>query len=131
MTLRKLNPELQTHGARPFAAAVNVAVDEWSIAQAIVKARALDILGELSRRKGQSAEIMYTCDKKALEGDEIFVNFITGSHDAFVVEDADHMLTPRANGNHDEQAALQAALPAGTKNCAVANVYRACAVKVC
>jgi SpoVK/Ycf46/Vps4 family AAA+-type ATPase len=59
------------------------------------------ILGELSRRKGDSAEIMYTCDKKALEGDEIFVNFITGSHDAFVVEDADHILTPRANGNHD------------------------------
>ncbi len=59
------------------------------------------ILGELSRRKGASAEIMYTCDKKALEGDEIFVNFITGTHDAFVVEDADHILTPRANGNQD------------------------------
>ena len=59
------------------------------------------ILGELSRRKGESAEIMYTCDKKALEGDEIFVNFITGSHDAFVIEDADHILTPRTNGNHD------------------------------
>lgn len=59
------------------------------------------ILGELSRRKGASAEIMYTCDKRALEGDEIFVNFITGSHDAFVVEDADHILTPRANGNQD------------------------------
>ena len=157
------------------------------------------ILGELSRRKGSSAEIMYTCDKQALEGDEIFVNFITGSHDAFVVEDADHMLTPRANGNHDlhrflaiadglvraqgrkiifttnlpnvgdlddallrpgrcfavvhtrsltrpeatrlitklcagdaarEQTALQTALPAGTKSCSVASVYRACAPKV-
>jgi hypothetical protein len=44
---------------------------------------------------------MYTCDKKALESDAIFVNFITGSHDAFVVEDADHILTPRANGNQD------------------------------
>ena len=59
------------------------------------------ILGELSRRKGESAEIMYTCDKKALEGDALFVNFITGSHDAFVVEDADHILTPRAGGNED------------------------------
>jgi hypothetical protein len=59
------------------------------------------ILGEMSRRKGESAEIMYTCDKKALEGDAIFANFITGSHDAFVVEDADHILTPRANGNMD------------------------------
>jgi SpoVK/Ycf46/Vps4 family AAA+-type ATPase len=59
------------------------------------------ILGEMSRRKGDSAEVMYTCDKRALEGDAIFVNFITGSHDAFVVEDADHILTPRANGNQD------------------------------
>jgi energy-coupling factor transporter ATP-binding protein EcfA2 len=59
------------------------------------------ILGELSRRKGRSAEIMYTCDKRVLDSDEIFVNFITGSHDAFVVEDADHLLTPRAHGNID------------------------------
>ena len=59
------------------------------------------ILGELSGRKGRSAEIMYTCDKSALENDEIFVTFITGSHEAFVVEDADHILTPRANGNID------------------------------
>jgi hypothetical protein len=59
------------------------------------------ILGEMSRRKGKSAEVMYTCDKRALEYDEIFVNFITGSHDAFVIEDADHILTPRANGNQD------------------------------
>ncbi len=59
------------------------------------------ILGEMSRRKGESAEIMYTCDKKTLENDEIFVGFITGSHDAFVIEDADHVLTPRANGNQD------------------------------
>ena len=154
------------------------------------------ILGELSRRKGDSAEIMYTCDKKALEGDEIFVNFITGAHEAFVVEDADHILTPRANGNLDlhrflaiadgivraqgrkiifttnlpnvgdldeallrpgrcfaavhtrslvpaeaarlisrlcqdnperERAAMEAVLPAGTRNCSVASVYRACA----
>jgi energy-coupling factor transporter ATP-binding protein EcfA2 len=59
------------------------------------------ILGEMSRRKGESAEVMYTCDKKTLENDEIFVQFITGSHDAFIVEDADHVLTPRANGNQD------------------------------
>lgn len=59
------------------------------------------ILGEISRRKGESAEVMYTCDKKTLENDEIFVDFITGSHDAFVIEDADHVLTPRAHGNQD------------------------------
>lgn len=36
---------------------------------------------------------------KALASDEIYVRFITGSHDAFVVEDADHLLKPRADGN--------------------------------
>jgi hypothetical protein len=59
------------------------------------------ILGELSRRKGESAEVMYTGDKRAFESDEIFVSFITGSHDAFVVEDADHLLTARSSGNQD------------------------------
>jgi SpoVK/Ycf46/Vps4 family AAA+-type ATPase len=59
------------------------------------------ILGAMSRRKGETAEVMYTADKRALEADEIFVRFITGSHDAFVIEDADHLLLARANGNHD------------------------------
>jgi hypothetical protein len=34
---------------------------------------------------------------RALESDEIFVDFITGHHDAFVIEDADHWLTARSN----------------------------------
>jgi len=59
------------------------------------------ILAALSRRKGGSAEVMYTADKRALENDEIFVNFITGAHDAFVIEDADHLLMARTSGNHD------------------------------
>lgn len=59
------------------------------------------ILGAMSRRKGDSAQVMYTADKRALENDEIFVDFITGVHDAFVIEDADHMLMARSNGNHD------------------------------
>ncbi|MFL6551140.1 MAG: AAA family ATPase [Povalibacter sp.] len=59
------------------------------------------ILGEMSKRKGDSANVMYTGDKRALEKDEIFVDFITGSHDAFVIEDADHLLLARSNGNHD------------------------------
>jgi hypothetical protein len=59
------------------------------------------ILGEISRRKGESAEVMYTSDKRALEKDELFVEFITGSHDAFVIEDADHLLKSRASGNTD------------------------------
>jgi hypothetical protein len=59
------------------------------------------ILGELSKRCEEEAKVMYTADKRALEGDEIFVDFITGSHDAFVIEDADHLLLARSNGNHD------------------------------
>lgn len=59
------------------------------------------LLGAMSRRKKASAEVMYTADKRALENEEIFVDFITGDHDAFVVEDADHLLQSRASGNHD------------------------------
>jgi hypothetical protein len=59
------------------------------------------ILAEMSRRKGESAEVMYTADRRTLEKDEVFVEFITGSHDAFVIEDADHMLMARSNGNVD------------------------------
>lgn len=59
------------------------------------------ILGAMSERKGESARVMYTADKRTLESDEIFVDFITGSHDAFVIEDADHLLLARSNGNHD------------------------------
>jgi hypothetical protein len=59
------------------------------------------ILAALSVRKGDSARVLYTADQRALDNDEIFVEFITGSHDAFVIEDADHLLMARANGNVD------------------------------
>jgi hypothetical protein len=59
------------------------------------------ILGALSARKADSARVLYTADKRALESDEIFVEFVTGSHDAFLIEDADHLLLARSNGNHD------------------------------
>jgi ATPase family protein associated with various cellular activities (AAA) len=59
------------------------------------------VLGEISRRKGGDAQALYTGDKKALESDEIFVKFITGWDDAFVVEDADHLLKPRSAGNEN------------------------------
>lgn len=59
------------------------------------------ILAAMSQRKGETAKIMYTADKRALEQDEIFVDFITGSHDAFVIEDADHLLKARSSGNLD------------------------------
>jgi hypothetical protein len=59
------------------------------------------ILAALSRRKGDSAKVLYTADRRALEGDEVFIEFLTGEHDAFVVEDADHLLGARSNGNVD------------------------------
>jgi len=57
------------------------------------------ILAEISRRKGEPARAMYTGDAKALQGDALFVKFITGEDDAFVMEDADHVMKPRADGN--------------------------------
>jgi hypothetical protein len=60
------------------------------------------ILGEISRRKSadDGALVLYTGDMKALASDEIYVRFITGRQDAFVIEDADHLLKPRVDGNH-------------------------------
>jgi hypothetical protein len=57
------------------------------------------VLAAISRRKGDSAKVLYTGETRALENDAIFVEFVTGSHDAFVIEDADHILDSRANGN--------------------------------
>ena len=57
------------------------------------------ILAAISRRKGEPAKALYTGDMRALQSDEVFVKFITGADDAFVVEDADHVLKPRADGN--------------------------------
>lgn len=59
------------------------------------------ILAAISRRKGESAKVLYTADRHALESDRIFLQFITGEHDAFVIEDADHVLTSRSSGNED------------------------------
>jgi MoxR-like ATPase len=40
------------------------------------------ILAAMSARKANSAQALYTADMRALETDEIFVDFITGNHDA-------------------------------------------------
>ena len=53
----------------------------------------------MSQRRGEPAQALYTGDMKALASDEIFVKFITGSQNAFVIEDADHLLKPRSDGN--------------------------------
>lgn len=57
------------------------------------------LLGAMSQHKKESANVMYTADRRVLESDGIFVNFITGANDAFVIEDADHLLQPRTDGN--------------------------------
>lgn len=59
------------------------------------------ILAAMSRRKRDSANVLYTADRRAIENDEIYVEFLTGAHDALVVEDADHLLGARSNGNRD------------------------------
>jgi len=59
------------------------------------------ILAAISRRKAASAKVLYTADRHALESDRIFLQFVTGEHDAFVIEDADHILTSRSSGNED------------------------------
>lgn len=59
------------------------------------------ILAALTRRKGENAMVMYTADKRALRGDEIFVEFVTGSHDAFIIEDSDLLLKARTSGNEE------------------------------
>jgi hypothetical protein len=57
------------------------------------------ILAAISQRKGDSARVLFTSDRRTLESDELFVDFLTGEHDAFFVEDADHLLDARSNGN--------------------------------
>ena len=47
----------------------------------------------------EHAVALYSGDKSVWEADEIFVDFITGEHDAFLIEDADHLITSRAQGN--------------------------------
>jgi hypothetical protein len=59
------------------------------------------ILAEITRRKEENAMVMYTADKRALASDQIFVQFITGSHDAFVIEDSDLLLKARTSGNEE------------------------------
>jgi len=59
------------------------------------------ILGEMSRRKGDNALVLYAADKATMKSDQVFIEFITGSNEAFVIEDADHLLRSRTDGNDD------------------------------
>lgn len=57
------------------------------------------ILAAISARADEAIDVLYTGDSGVLESDEVFLEFITSYHRAFVVEDADHLLKPRAKGN--------------------------------
>lgn len=57
------------------------------------------VLASISEKVGRNAEAMITSDFKVLDSDEIFIDFITGSEDVFIVEDSDHLLTSRGSGN--------------------------------
>ena len=57
------------------------------------------ILREMTLRKGERASAVYSGDKAVWESDEIFINFLTASHDVLLIEDADHLITPRSDGN--------------------------------
>jgi hypothetical protein len=57
------------------------------------------ILAAISRRQGNATEVLYTGDAALLDRDEVFLEFITNSYSAFVIEDADHLLKPRSGGN--------------------------------
>lgn len=58
------------------------------------------ILGAMARiRRDEETSAMFTGDERALTSDELFVRFITGDCAALVIEDADHLLRPRASGN--------------------------------
>ena len=59
------------------------------------------ILAEMSRRKGENARDHVHRRQARAENDEMFVEFITGSHDAFVIEDTDHLLKARTSGNDE------------------------------
>lgn len=56
------------------------------------------IFREIHERKG-SCNVLFTGDQKVLENEQIFAEFLTGDHDVFVIEDADHLMLPRADGN--------------------------------
>ena len=63
--------------------------------------RACHSTGHSPGARAERGSVLYTADRRALESDQIFMEFLTEEHDAFVIEDADHILASRANGNLD------------------------------
>lgn len=57
------------------------------------------ILAALSHRRGKPAEVLYATDSHIMQSDSFFIKFMTEASDAMVIEDADHLLEPRSDGN--------------------------------
>jgi hypothetical protein len=57
------------------------------------------ILAELARRRGAESSAIFTNDPRVLADEQLYVRLLTSSVDAFVLEDADQLLLPRADGN--------------------------------
>ena len=57
------------------------------------------ILAEISQREKDDCRVMFTTDEAILERDEFFMRFVGSGHHALVIEDADHLLKPRTDGN--------------------------------
>ena len=57
------------------------------------------ILAEISRRQKDDCRVMFTTDEAILGRDEFFMRFVGSGHHALVIEDADHLLKPRTDGN--------------------------------
>jgi hypothetical protein len=57
------------------------------------------ILAAIGAARNEPAEVLYSGDSAVLESDDVFLEFIVGDFQAFVVEDADHLLAPRCDGN--------------------------------
>ncbi len=57
------------------------------------------ILAELAGRRGAESSAIFTNDPRVLADEQLYVRLLTSSVDAFVLEDADQLLLPRADGN--------------------------------
>ena len=57
------------------------------------------VLGELARRRGGEVRVMSTNDPRALENEQLYIRFLTNPVDVFALEDADHLMRPRSDGN--------------------------------
>jgi hypothetical protein len=57
------------------------------------------ILKAMSTQRNEPLRVAYTADVQSSGSDEFFVRFMTRGYDAMVIEDADHLLAPRAHGN--------------------------------